>query len=161
MGVALRDAGNALRSVTSCTVRDAGNILRSPTYAMMRDGANVLRRVWQAGGNISISASPTVAERTAATRAGAKTVITPSVNVSATGGVAPLVYVWGRIDGDAGIVADSPADQATTFSGLLDPDDYRSATFRCTVTDALGAKAHVDVPVTLHLINTLGGGILP
>ena len=160
MTVKARDASNALRTITTIKARDADNVLRSISRITMRDAANVLRTVWQGGGELKLTISPTEVFRTSASNTGGALNSLPATAL-VTGGVAPLTYLWERIDGDSTIVAQTPTAASTTFGANLNPDDYRVALFRCTVRDAMGATVSQNVQVTLHLIDRSGiGGTL-
>jgi hypothetical protein len=79
-------------------------------------------------------------------RSGAGTATTNSVTVTASGGTGPYTYAWANVTGDAFTVT-SPTAATTTFSIVLSLDDYRTAEYRCTVTDSLAATYAVDVSV--------------
>lgn len=107
-----------------------------------------------AGGGGSTGSSLTaVVNQTFVTagRTGTGSVTTPSVTVTASGGTGPYTYAWTRLaDGDQAISANSPSAATTTFTGSVTAlGSFRIDTFRCRVTDSLGAVA--DVYVTAQI----------
>jgi hypothetical protein len=95
---------------------------------------------------LSISPSPSEAASFSSPVTSGNTTATPS------GGLAPYTYSWVKLSGDT-IVANSPTSAVTTFTGNVPPDATRSAIFRCTCTDSLGATATADVTATLDRIS--------
>jgi hypothetical protein len=82
---------------------------------------------------------------------GAGTAVTNAVTVSPIGGVSPFQYAWSYVSGDTFSVANpgpSPTANVTTFSTSLSTSQTKSAFYRCTITDANGSTAFVDVSVT-------------
>jgi len=77
------------------------------------------------------------------------TVTTNSTTVTPSNGTAPYTYSWSRISGDSRVFAVSPTAATTAFRYTNAPVwTVAIATFRCTVTDALGATAAADVIAT-------------
>lgn len=76
---------------------------------------------------------------------------TGPATVTASGGTAPYTYAWTRIaGGDNRINAVSPASPTTTFNApVLTLREFATDTFRCRVTDAVGATADVFVSAWL------------
>lgn len=71
-------------------------------------------------------------------------ILTGAVNAIASGGTAPYSYAWATTGGDA-ISPTNPASAGTLFQAIaMSPEESRSATFVCTITDSLGATA--DTP---------------
>ena len=76
------------------------------------------------------------------------TATTNDVFVSAAGGTGPYSYSWSLIAGGSlGMVGGSGPSCYWEMSTWT--PDYVTSTYRCTVTDSLGATAYVDVGVTM------------
>lgn len=114
------------------------------------------------GGTFAVEISTTEVTKTGSTRAGAKTLTTVPVIVTASGGAGGYTYAWARLSGDVEIAATTPAAASTTFSATLDPDEYKEALFECTVTDAAAQviKKQVTVKMTLVFTDPWDGGSL-
>lgn len=84
-------------------------------------------------------------------RTGIGSVTTPAVTVTASGGNAPYTYAWTRTtDGDQALSANTPSGASTTFTGSIAfLGSFLQDTFRCRVTDSVGATA--DVYVTAQI----------
>jgi hypothetical protein len=68
------------------------------------------------------------------------TVATDLVEVTVTGGQAPFTYSWARVgSGSPAWTISNPAAASTRFSTTVSAGTIETATFRCTVTDALGS----------------------
>jgi hypothetical protein len=77
------------------------------------------------------------------------TITTGAVAASAAGGTAPYSYAWTQVSG-GGISANSPASYYTTFTAtLVAVSETRTATWRCTATDALGVTGTRDIDVSV------------
>lgn len=101
------------------------------------------------GGLPGISVTPTVVDGTdAASRSTRVTSATATVTVS--GGVAPYTYAWTGV-GDP-MTATAPSSAASAFYATLNPQDEKTATWTCTVTDAAGFTGSVFVDVDLRNI---------
>ena len=101
------------------------------------------------GGGLSATASPGSATG-AVTNSSLFTVVTSnSVTVTATGGTAPYTYAWTRVSGDSAPTPSSYTAAGVYWSASVGRDQERTATWRCTVTDAALDTATVDVGVTL------------
>lgn len=113
------------------------------------------------GGSFSASVSPTDVSKTGSSRGASGTKTTSPVTVTATGGAGGYSYSWARTSGDAAITATAPTAAVTAFTAFLAPDDWFTATFVCTVTDAAGAVVHTEtVTATLSLVFIDIGGSL-
>lgn len=73
-----------------------------------------------------------------------------TVTVTAIAGTAPYTCSWSHLSGDSAVQVNSPTGFTTSFVGNIGKNQSKSAIKRCTVTDSLGATAHVDVSVTLE-----------
>jgi hypothetical protein len=72
-------------------------------------------------------------------------VTTAAVTLTINGGTGPYSYAWTKLSGDA-ITAVSPTAASTQFRGAaMNVDEVRTAAFRCTVTDSLGATAQTAI----------------
>lgn len=79
-------------------------------------------------------------------KSGSGTVITSlSTTCNVRGGEPPYTYLWSRVFGDTS-VSPTAASQATTFfsANLTAGMGPATATFKCTVTDALSASVDSD-----------------
>jgi hypothetical protein len=75
------------------------------------------------------------------------TAITGNVTATPSGGLPPFTYSWSQISGAAAGIA-NPVSATTSFSQFLTEFGTSPATFRCTVTDALGSTALADIGVS-------------
>lgn len=69
-----------------------------------------------------------------------------NATATAGGGTPPYSYAWTKVSGDASVAISSGAALATvtlTSGGML-TGDYKTGTFRCTVTDAVLATTSSD-----------------
>lgn len=144
MGIKVRDSGNVLRTITQIRARDAGNVLRTIQRVRIRDAGNVLRTVWTASPPLSASISGGPASGSIL---GAGPVTTGSITCSPTGGTAPYSYAWTFVSGNS-FTVDSPTSATTAFSTTLSTAETKTATYRCTITDANGEAAFADETVT-------------
>lgn len=150
MGIAVRDSGNVLRSISGVKMRDATNVLRTIQTIKMRDAGNVLRVVYSA---MSAVASPNSVSGTVGSFSGSASVVSNSTTAVPTGGVAPYTYAWAYASGDTGIAANSASAATTTFSKTLATGVSIAAIFDCTVTDANDAQAVCSVIVELQNVD--------
>jgi hypothetical protein len=66
------------------------------------------------------------------------TVVTNSVTITPSGGVAPYTYAWSYVSGD-NLTIDSPTSATTSFEGIVSgaaPD--KVGTYKCRITDHVG-----------------------
>lgn len=146
--IRMRDAAGTLRTITRLRMRDTAGILRTIQQVRMRDETGVLRTVFQ---YLSLDVNTTSAFGSSSGAASAGVVVSSSVTGTVSGGTAPYVYAWERIDGSAGISADTPAVATSTFSATVnEATGGMFANFRLKVTDANGAEAYSD-PVFVEL----------
>lgn len=145
--IRVRDNGGTLRTVARIRVRDETGALRTVQRVRMRDTSNTLRTVFQ---YFQVSISPSTISQS-----GTTSTITTSTYavVTATGGTAPLSYLWSLVAGDF-ISPTSPLSASTAFrkTGAAVESDY-VATFVCTVTDALGNELTTD-PIDVTISRT-------
>lgn len=146
-GFQVRDA-SADRTINAIRVIDATGVDRNITEARIIDTTGTDRVFFSAGGGgtLSANASP---NPVSGTTAGTGTAVSNSTTVTPTGGTTPYTYAWARTSYSHPTVPPtigSPASATTTFTqtSIGTGEDY-AATFRCTVTDSLGATATADV----------------
>lgn len=95
---------------------------------------------------VTVTASPSSVFKTGTTTS----LTTSSVTASASGGTAPYTYAWTKLSGGS-ITANSASSATTTFTASgLGLGENRTATFRCTVTDAASQTGTVDVTVEIE-----------
>lgn len=78
-------------------------------------------------------------------------VISKSITVTPSGGLAPYTYAWTILSG-AGVYAAVPTKATTTLRKTMSLGQSVSGSARCTVTDSLGTPASIDIP--FNLVNT-------
>ncbi|MGI8841765.1 MAG: Ig-like domain-containing protein [Caulobacteraceae bacterium] len=66
--------------------------------------------------------------------------VDPPVSVTASGGLTPYTYRWQYVSGDTLIAVASPTSAATIWTRTMTLYGTYTATWSCTVTDALGAS---------------------
>jgi len=143
------------RSATSgVTTNDALSL--ASVYRSVSIIATAMKQFFAGASPVTVTASPT---SVSGATAGFSSVTTNSVTATPTGGAAPYAYVWTLVTDDGGSWGTiNPTSQTTAFTcGDVNDGDQFNATFRCTVTDALGSAGAVDVPA--NVINY--GGIYP
>lgn len=152
MGIAMRDAANALRVVKTLKMRDASNVLRTAQTIRMRDASNVLRTVWTA---LSASANPSTVTGTRGSFGPSALVVTSNnTTVTPAGGVGPFTYAWTHRSGDSGVNINAPTSATTAFYMSMPAGSSTFADFTCTVTDtASGATATAVVGVYLYHVD--------
>lgn len=69
-----------------------------------------------------------------------------AVTVTAHDGAGSPTYAWTQVSGDSGITALSPTSATTFFRATLNKNSFRTAIWRCTVTDG-PESAYVDIGV--------------
>jgi len=149
MAISIRDAGT-LRTITRGKAKAAG-VLRDLREIKVMDGG-VLRTVATFADPLFASASPTSVSGTQSS-AGVIAVNTGFTTATPTGGRAPFTYFWAATSGVAAL-ANTPTSATTNFRAEIGPGTS-VATFRVTITDAVGQTATADVTATF---NNLGGG---
>lgn len=102
-----------------------------------------------AGGLGAVSASVDLSSVTAH-RGSPGVCNTVGVTASGSGGTAPYSYSWVWVSGDSAISANSPSSATTSFAATVSTGDNFRASFRCTVMDAVGATATVNVSVNIY-----------
>lgn len=78
-----------------------------------------------------------------------RTITTPAINLTTSGGTGPYTYSWARLSGSSAILAQSPNIEDTQFTVNAYLNQLYVTTFRLTVTDSLGATSFHDVTVTI------------
>lgn len=88
------------------------------------------------------------------------TVTTGSTSVGVGGGKAPFTFAWTTVDASGVWEITSPASATTAFRCTTAiQSDSQDATFRCTVTDANGKTATVDVTAQAYRYGSDDGTI--
>lgn len=144
MGIAVRLSG-ALRPIIRMRAMHLGVLRMIRSVKVMSSGS--LRTVAIFAPPVSASISPEGAA------SGYIYSITPAsatcgpATCVVAGGAAPYQYAWSKVSGDTFTV--TAPNSATTYfySAPIQPGLFSEATYRCTVTDALGQSATVDVYV--------------
>jgi hypothetical protein len=142
--------GGALRTATSIKVKAAG-VLRTVRTIRVKHGGT-LRTVYSSAAALSASASPT----SVLGLSFSSVCLTDDTTVTPSGGAGPYTYAWTLITFSGGnsptVTAASFATTAFRQTGSGGPES-NTATFRCTVTDSLGATATADVDATFVFEN--------
>lgn len=150
MAISVLDAGSVTRTITAMKVMD-GATLRSILRVKVMDSDGVtLRTVYavSGGGAFTATIDPGIAYGSVISASPAP-VTTNSVTCSPTGGVGPFTYLWENIAGEGNAFAVSPTNASTTFHlANVISGNSASATFRCTITDALGSTATATIVAT-------------
>lgn len=153
MPLKMRDAGNTLRTIKAFKMRDAGNVLRTIATIKMRGANNVLWTVYS-GVSLVVTPSTSTPTKTLSSPYGAsRTVTTPAVMFTVTGGSGSYTYSTVKTSGDTIVTAGTPSASSTTFSAFLASDTQAEAFFTCTATDTVtGLTATTIVDATLFLV---------
>lgn len=93
--------------------------------------------------------SVSVRDRSNSGTAGTVNLSYPSAFVDVSGGVAPYTYSWAKVSGDAITVADATTTSPTFTAAGLAYGETREATYRLTVTDAVGTVGTSDADITI------------
>jgi hypothetical protein len=154
--LAVRDSGNASRSIVGASVRDAGGVLRTIQSIAVRDASNTLHTVFT-----SLRASALPASVTAYIDAALGTSATTNpATATPIGGQGPFTYAWTQVgdDGSAWTI-NAPTAATTSFTAnSVPPSETQTASFACTITDASGATADTgNVGATATNFNSGGG----
>lgn len=134
-------SGGAFKEVSGGSVRIAGawkQLVKARVFVggAWREAATFIQP-------LSATASPASVQ---GGRVGSGNVTTAQTTVTPTGGQPPYTYAWTRTLGAGNIT--TPTSSATRFTQLLDNGQELTGTFRCTVTDNLGASVTADVSAT-------------
>lgn len=145
-----QDAGT-LRTITRGYARLAG-VTRTLKTAKVMDGG-VLRTVAIFASPLSLTASPAGAANTYESFGMPlpQTLTTDLITAIPAGGLAPFTYAWAYLSGDVFSVS-HPTGAGTYFNYTFNAFGFRSATYRCTVTDSVGSTATVDVPISIEFM---------
>lgn len=137
-------SGGVNRTATSIKIKVSG-VLRTVRSIRVMSGG-VLRTAYIGTSALSASASPSELSGLNSNFPDPGPATTQSTTVTPSGGVAPFTYSWALISSADGTpAADNPSFATTTFTQSLGVGQTNIATFRCTVTDSLGATATADV----------------
>ncbi len=105
----------------------------------------------------SMSASASVPPTGYSNSGSAADTLTGNSFCTVEGGVAPFTYLWEEVSASGVWTIVSPASSLTGFiASAVDPIDTRTATFKCTVTDANGEIAASNT-IEATAVN-IGGG---
>lgn len=151
MTLRIQDAGS-LRTITRGKVMVAG-VLRELREIKVQDGG-VLRTVATFADPLTASASPASVSGTQSSSEPI-TVNTDFTTATPTGGRSPFTYSWAQVSGVAA-TAVSPASATTNFT-YSTPPGTSVATFRVTITDAVGQSAPTEVTATFNNLGGTGG----
>lgn len=151
---AVRDT-SGLRALTGISIRDAGNALRTVSQGFARDAGNVSRLIFSAfGGGSGATVSPTSVRGTGRSNYGID-ISTDVATCTVSGGATPIAYAWTQTGGDTFTILD-PTSASTAFvANNVPAGPAKTATFTCTATDANGLTA-ISNEVTATARN-LGG----
>jgi hypothetical protein len=141
--------GGAWRTITT------GEAFVNGAWRTLRYGEAYIDGAWKQVATFVQPLTLSVSPPSTGANAGATT--TPSVTATPSGGLGPFTYSWAKLSGDA-VSANSPSLATTSFT-LTSGSPPANATFRCTVTDALGSTATADVGVLFSNASS-GGGTL-
>jgi hypothetical protein len=144
----VRDASNALRAISAIRLRTVGGLFLVNTVRA-RDAANALRVVYS---SMTLTISDDSPSGTGWGDVTGLIVTSNTTTVSRIGGVSPSTFAWARVSGNASITAKFSNAAATSFSAIMNPDDFFEAVFECTVTDASGAVRKIQANVTLDYV---------
>lgn len=132
------------------------------TIAKRWDGANWVDIPLPGGGGGALSATVnrgSVVGSIVLPHAGsppvANVITSQSVTVTATGGTAPYTYLWTKLAGDSAVVASQLFSATSFFNANVPRNQDRSATMRCTITDAAAATFTVDISASLNYFTDL------
>lgn len=101
------------------------------------------------GAALSASASPSSASGTGSSGG---TIVTNSVTVTPTGGLAPYSHSWAFLSGDSAIYPLSPTNIPLCVWARGTPSGAATynATWRDTIVDSSGQTFQISVPVTIN-----------
>lgn len=153
MALKLLDAGSVLRTITRLGVWDGSRLIPMKALKLLDADGTTLRTIATFAPALTLAASPAGAFGTAASDVSVN-VTTNSVTAIPTGGTGPFTYAWTVVSYTAATspVITSATNASTTFrQDSMAPDTTASAVFRCTVTDAFGLQATVDVPADFEV----------
>lgn len=157
--IRVRDSAGTLRTIdgtgsTRIRARDASNTLRTITRIRARDPSNVLRVVYDVTGASSFAATANYSIVYGSSSS--TTVVTSSVTVTPTGGIAPYFHAWTLVSSTnlTAPTVNSPAAASTAFTQTnVDPAVDDQAVFRDTVTDSATPANSTTVDVTGVFLN--------
>jgi hypothetical protein len=138
--------GGAWRTITSGRIRTGGAWRTLSRAVHYDDGA------WKAGVQFVPPLSVSISGAGFGSIVGSGTVVVGPVTATPTGGLGPYTYTWAQVSGFASFVTASANATTSFFTDLIAPSS-QTATFRCTVTDALGNSAFSDTTVTFQAID--------
>lgn len=146
------------RAITALSIIDGGGVDRVIQQLRIIDASGTDRLIYSTASPLSLSASPT--EVSGGTPGGSPAT-TDSTTATPADGTAPYTYAWTLVSYTAATAPTvlSPTSATTQFRQTgISPNDTVTATFRCTVTDALSNTATTDV---LAIFFDYSGGVIP
>ena len=133
--------GGVWKTVKTAKVNVAG-VWRTVTKARVN-----VAGVWKVGDVFLLPLTATVNDSNPSGETfGSNPVYTNTVTVTPAGGAAPYTYAWVRTSGTG--AANFPTAAVTNFFATVPNFNTYVGFFRCTVTDAIGGTATVDVDAT-------------
>lgn len=101
------------------------------------------------GGTLTASASPGSASGYEADDAMFVNVTSNSVTVTPAGGTAPYSHLWVKVSGDSSPLISSTTAATVSWTGSVPRWQSKSATWKDTITDSLGATTSINISVNL------------
>lgn len=152
MTVKIVDATGVLRTITRMSIMDGSGVLRPLRTLKIKDGSGTLRTVATFIPPLSATVDNAYVYGTGNSVYPA-TVTTNTFTVSAVGGTAPFTYAYSVVWVTGGTLTATAPTSATSDLRLSSvPNGFTyEGVMRCTITDALGATATVDI--TGHFTN--------
>lgn len=140
--------GTATKSVPAAKTKVAAGVKNISSIAYYNGTTKKTVKTFTSALSASVSNDLVLAEITDGGTASTKTVtVTPS------GGTAPYTYAWTRFSGEGTV--NNPTKATTLFFATLSAEDEATGTFRCTVTDSLGATATAQVLATFRSYSSI------
>lgn len=143
--------GGAWKDITSGKVFAGGSWRALVAVQIYADGDwRKVANFTSSGGAITVTISP---DTSAASGRGAS-VTTGNYTATPMGGLAPYTYAWTQVSATQTVTITAPTSAVTKFSMTMTATDG-SATFRCAVTDALGATISDTCTASFHQLDPI------
>lgn len=145
-GIKVIGSGPTDRTIAGFKITGPDSVSRTIVSGRIIGTDSVDRVFWQPSSGLSVGITP---DPVSGTTLGTGTAVTGSATAAPSGGTAPYTYAWSRTSYNhpttpPTITAPTSASTAFTQTNIGTGEDY-GATFRCTVTDSLGATANNSV----------------